>query len=979
MPAHGRRTASVRLRGAAAEGGGATMATPKPPAQDMSVRDEDTLAQDRSLDQMQASLKKTLGFDGGPTGLVHMDTSELYQFMGELGEKIMQHDRLVVSPPWLEHLEKKLGSLEAEVGELRGTVKEQEAELKAAKAAGFGSGHGGGGAVAAAPAPAFPDDGLDGDESDDGGPKGSRVSREDLEELEKRLRLDCVEYPEMEKRLMALHESVTRTDEVAKLDVKAQLVTFSIDLERMRKTVEIAPSIGELTALKDMYGGKLKALKTFLNEKLTSIERDIRLESSSESMRIENTVIEKEVKNTEEMETMKEQIRVLQEELEFLRDDNQKQSGVLDARISDNQTTFEGQLAEVREEVKGQNDKLKEIHALAQSLEKNQDSMAHREAELQALIGDNRSKNEGTVSQIQGDVTFLKSLIDGNTNQFKQLKEEANELESRVDGIEVTLDQAQKRSMANNTKLKETEKRVGQLEADLEAIKTSDLQDITTGLDSFKEDVKAKDQAVQETLNEHQQQMDTTASKLAKAEQEVYHVIPPKLNEQDMIINAIKDQVTQHKEAQDEWNQKTSDHMTEVEEATTVELTNLTGTGKQHALSIQGLEADLSGTKNTVQQEAEHTRGVEQTVASNHGVISKAVDILKTDAERRFKHQETALSTEIGKLRDQMKDLFNSMEHEMSSKIKHSHNSPIHLSAEDQKQHLRNQASALAKISIRFEQQSHEKGKPAKELPRDMCRTISLVTQEMADYIAQKADVWAIEQTIHGAPEDHPYSDSTIETRRQRIFQNFMELVSEEITRRYPDAGAVRQEARAKTIRKIQEAIEMALSKFDQVTVIGNSRLLARRLDVPKCVTCDRPLYNRKNPYKDIGRLQDTPIIEGLSRPESSAVYANPPTSLGFHGTRPATSERRSPHYQKQLRNQEINKQRLSDKDGATDRPKTVMRGGFRMPKGQLSEEIQLKMVPNVIEAQRSLDSQDEQDPLMMNSNSLPTLASQTR
>ena len=94
------------------------MATSKPPAQDMSVRDEDTLAQDRSLDQMQASLKKTLGFDGGPTGLVHMDTSELYQFMGELGEKIMQHDRLVVSPPWLEHLEKKLGSLEAEVGEL---------------------------------------------------------------------------------------------------------------------------------------------------------------------------------------------------------------------------------------------------------------------------------------------------------------------------------------------------------------------------------------------------------------------------------------------------------------------------------------------------------------------------------------------------------------------------------------------------------------------------------------------------------------------------------------------------------------------------------------------------------------------------------------------------------------------------------------------------------------------------------------------
>ena len=37
------------------------------------------------------------------------------------------------------------------------------------------------------------------------------MRKADLEELEKRIRLDCVEFPEMEKRLMALHESVTRT------------------------------------------------------------------------------------------------------------------------------------------------------------------------------------------------------------------------------------------------------------------------------------------------------------------------------------------------------------------------------------------------------------------------------------------------------------------------------------------------------------------------------------------------------------------------------------------------------------------------------------------------------------------------------------------------------------------------------------------------------------------------------------------------
>jgi len=244
----------------------------------------------------------------------------------------------------------------------------------------------------------------------------------------------------------------------------------------------------------------------------------------------------------------------------------------------------------------------------------------------------------------------------------------------------------------------------------------------------------------------------------------------------------------------------------------------------------------------------------------------------------------------------------------------------------------------------------------------------------MADYIAQKADVWAVEQTIHGAPEDHPYTDSCIENRRQRIFQNFMELVSEEITRRYPDASVIRQEARAKVIRKIQQAIEMSLSKSDQVLVVGNSRLLAKRLDVPKCVTCDRPLHNQKNPYRDDDALADTPVLEGLSRPDSTAAF-NPQTSeLGFRGGLPKT------HYRKQQRHQDQNRRRLDEASerASVNRPRTVVRGGFRMPKGSLSEDIQARMSPNVIEVQRQVEREDERDPILRESTSLPTLAGGT-
>ena len=61
-----------------------------PKQQDMSVRDEDQLARDQSLDQLKDQLRASLGYDGGADGLVSMESGELHRFMGELGDKIAE-------------------------------------------------------------------------------------------------------------------------------------------------------------------------------------------------------------------------------------------------------------------------------------------------------------------------------------------------------------------------------------------------------------------------------------------------------------------------------------------------------------------------------------------------------------------------------------------------------------------------------------------------------------------------------------------------------------------------------------------------------------------------------------------------------------------------------------------------------------------------------------------------------------------------
>ena len=100
-----------------------------PKQQDMSVRDEDQLARDQSLDQLKDQLRASLGYEGGADGLVSMESGELHRFMGELGDKIAEHDRLIVAPPWLAKLQAQVARLEGEVVDLRGSLAESRAEV----------------------------------------------------------------------------------------------------------------------------------------------------------------------------------------------------------------------------------------------------------------------------------------------------------------------------------------------------------------------------------------------------------------------------------------------------------------------------------------------------------------------------------------------------------------------------------------------------------------------------------------------------------------------------------------------------------------------------------------------------------------------------------------------------------------------------------------------------------------------------------
>ena len=264
-------------------------------------------------------------------------------------------------------------------------------------------------------------------------------------------------------------------------------MTFGIELDRLRKTVEIAPSAGEIQALKDMYGGKLKALKTFLSEKLTKIERDVRMEASADATRIETALVEGEAKSNEELEALRDQATALGEALEALRDDARRQHGVLDQRITADRQDVDAQLEEVRADGRELQDAMKETEDLVQGLQRNLDEAGEREAEVRALLDDAARERDETKAEVQDDFQKLRQALKGVEGRCQRMTKDAEAVERRVDGAEQKLDQTQKRSTAHGAQLKDAAKRLDQLEADLEVVTETDLEDLRADLAAHKE------------------------------------------------------------------------------------------------------------------------------------------------------------------------------------------------------------------------------------------------------------------------------------------------------------------------------------------------------------------------------------------------------------------------------------------------------------------------------------------------------------
>jgi hypothetical protein len=120
--------------------------------------------------------------------------------------------------------------------------------------------------------------------------------------------------------------------------------------------------------------------------------------------------------------------------------------------------------------------------------------------------------------------------------------------------------------------------------------------------------------------------------------------------------------------------------------------------------------------------------------------------------------------------------------------------------------------------------------------------TIAAVSRRQAAHIAASVDEEVVRNTIHSDENAFLTDDAVSQARQSRVLR-LLDDVREVVVKRQPHPGIIRIDSREKFFKKLKMALDMWLSKYDQVFVIGNSRL--GRVKIPSCIACDRPLLRK--------------------------------------------------------------------------------------------------------------------------------------
>lgn len=158
------------------------------------------------------------------------------------------------------------------------------------------------------------------------------------------------------------------------------------------------------------------------------------------------------------------------------------------------------------------------------------------------------------------------------------------------------------------------------------------------------------------------------------------------------------------------------------------------------------------------------------------------------------------------------------------------------------------QAQFISDMCLNFEEISVKRKRVA-HIPSVMCESIADITQEIAEVFAKSADYDMVQNELGkvaglSSANEVNYDENFVINKRNEKVEGYLSLITKLIINSSsPVPGMVRLDARTLFLSLVKKALDMFMSKHNQVLVVGNSRL--GRIKIPSCVACDRPLIDK--------------------------------------------------------------------------------------------------------------------------------------
>ena len=161
------------------------------------------------------------------------------------------------------------------------------------------------------------------------------------------------------------------------------------------------------------------------------------------------------------------------------------------------------------------------------------------------------------------------------------------------------------------------------------------------------------------------------------------------------------------------------------------------------------------------------------------------------------------------------------------------------------------------------------------EFPEHIPTEVSMFANATAHYIAETANAEALERVFAGAnPDELVYAEVQLEARRTALRAEVRAEVAEEAAILRPNTGTTRLSARQKFIGRMMEAIDVALTKFEAVVTLANTRF-GKIKAIPSCIACDRPLPTRLRRDPKDRSAKQIPVPESTGASDRTQAVAD--------------------------------------------------------------------------------------------------------